>query len=111
MKLHQRLARIEQQIGSRAGLKPHRHLLESIMRFFLIHRHLAVAVKLGHKKREEMSQEEWATFCAISVECFNAHKRQYREDGILGYIGVTSEMLPELINAFLTLPDRADYEH
>ncbi len=110
MKLRQRLSRIERQIESRS-VKPTRHWLESLMRYVLIHAHLAAVVKLSHKTREEMSEEEWIEFCAISVKHFNAHKQQYKEEDILNHIGATPETLPALISAFLSLPDRTNYEH
>jgi hypothetical protein len=63
MNLRQRLKRIDQQVADGVKPKATRHLLESLMRYFVIHRRLMTAVKLGHKTREEMTSEEWTVFC------------------------------------------------
>lgn len=81
------------------------------MRYLLIHRHLRVAIKLGHKTRQEMTPEEWADFCKISLEYFSGNRRRYSDADIIGYIGATLETLPKYIAAFTALPDRTDYEH
>lgn len=110
MNLRQRLKRLDERVADRSEPKATRQVLESMMRYFIVHRHLIAVVQLGHKSREEMTLEEWADFRRVSVEYFNGNRRRYSETAILGYIGAEPETLSAYIASFMALPDRVDYE-
>ncbi|MDQ3821400.1 MAG: hypothetical protein M3362_27485 [Acidobacteriota bacterium] len=90
------------------------HILECLMRFGLVHNHLKCVIPLGHKTREEMTDEEWSDFITRSVAYFNRNQWFHREDRTIGHIcritfGVPESALPQLMEAFISLPSASDY--
>jgi hypothetical protein len=110
MSLQRRIKRAERALGAETEIE-RGALLRGLMRYFLVQRHLATVVPLGHKTQAEMTPAEWQMFVALSVRGFNSRPHGYwTEAEMLHYIGATPETLPAFFQAFMRLPDRSDYE-
>lgn len=117
MSLRNRLRKVEKRISELAhdgSVTINRHGLECLMRYGLVHNHLNTVIPLGHKRREEMSDEEWSAFIARSVEHFNGDMWFHKEERMINYIckitfGVPESELPRLVAWFTSLPDAKDY--
>jgi hypothetical protein len=110
MSLQRRIERVEQELGADTEMERYA-LLRGLMRYFLVQRHLATVVPLGHKTQAEMTPVEWQAFVALSVQGFNSRPHGYwTESEMLHYIGATPETLPTFFQVLMGLPDRSDYE-
>jgi hypothetical protein len=98
------------------------HALRCIERYGLVWNHLRCVVLYGHKTREEMTDEEWKAFIALSVDFFNNNLRDFgSEESAIAYIrywmswlflwadALDESEIPQIVEWFLALPDRADY--
>ena len=110
MSLLARVAQAEKELAAGAQME-HGAVLRGLMRYFIVHNHLATVVPLGHKTRAEMTPEEWRAFVAKSLAYFNSRPHSdWTEQAMLHYIGATPETLPDFLQFFMALPDRSDYE-
>jgi hypothetical protein len=106
------------------------HVMRCLMRYGLVWNHLNTVISLGHKTREEMSDDEWLEFRTSSVAFFNSNLRDFgSEAGMSSYIrtrmawlfpeaprvkkGVwmclPESELPKIMAWFVTLSDAAEY--